>query len=144
MQNMIEILNISDASGVPRRCALAVALLAMLALAGCSPPTEVIDLHYAPKATQDAMQRVSIVPLGAPGPAVVGSIGPISGYGCAQTPEAASVAAVQQIRVKAMAQHATAVVDVLIEPDGLGVCPGGRNMIARGIAVGPRGVPSSY
>jgi hypothetical protein len=120
------------------------ALVALLAFGGCSPPTEVVDLHYAPKATTDAMQRVSILPLGRPGPAGAGSIGPIEGYGCGPTPEDASVAAEQQIRVKAMAKHATAVVDVLIEPDGLGVCPGGHNMIARGIAVGPRGVPSSY
>jgi len=121
------------------------ALMALLAFAGCSPPTEVVDLHYAPKATTDAMQHVSIVPLGRPGPAGAGSIGPIEGYGCGPTPEDASIAAEQQIRVKAMAKHATAVVDVLIEPDGLGVCPsGGHNMIARGIAVGPRGVPFSY
>ncbi len=122
----------------------ALVLVALLAIAGCGPQTEVVDLRAAPKATTEAMQRVRIVPLGARGPAVAGSIGPISGYGCGQTPEAASLAAEQQIRVKALAQHATAVVDVLIEPDGLGVCMGGHNMIARGIAVGPRGIPSSY
>jgi hypothetical protein len=104
----------------------------------------VVDLRYAPSLTTDAMQRVLIVPLGRRGPAVAGAIGPIEGYGCGPTPEEASVAAEQQIRVKALAKHATAVVDVLIEPEGLGVCPGGHNMIARGIAVGPRGIPSSY
>jgi hypothetical protein len=127
-----------------RRGATAIALLALLAFAGCSPPTEVVDLHFAPPATKEAMQRVNIVPLGLRGPPVVGSIGPISGYGCAPTPEAARLAAEDQIRVKAMAQHATAVLDVLFEPDGLGVCTGGHNILARGIAVGPRGIPPSY
>lgn len=127
-----------------RRGATGLALPALLAFGGCSPPTEVVDLHNAPVATMDAMQRVAIVPLGRPGPAVAGSIGPISGYGCGQTPEAARLAAEQQIRVKAMAQHATAVVNVLYEPDGVGACLGGHNIIAHGIAVGPRGIPSSY
>jgi hypothetical protein len=130
--------------GVCWRGARTVALIALLAFDGCSPPTEVVDLHNAPQATKDAMQRVNVVPLGMPGPAAAGSIGTVSGYGCAQTTEAASFAAMQQIRVKAMALHATAVVDVLIEPEGTGVCFGGYNMIARGIAVAPRGVPSSY
>jgi hypothetical protein len=144
MEIMTESPNIDAALDVRRRSVTAMALVALLAFAGCSPPTEVLDLHNAPQATQAAMQRVSIVPLGAPGPAVAGSIGPVSGYGCAPTPEAASVAAEQQIRAKALAQRATAVIDVLIEPDGNGVCLGGHNMIARGIAVGPRGIPSSY
>ena len=130
--------------GDRRNGTAAIVLLALLAVAGCSPPTEVVDLRYAPRVTKDAMQHVSIVPLGLRGPLFVGSIGPISGYGCAQTPEAARLAAEEQIRVKAMAQHATAVVDVLFEPDGMGVCAGGHNMLAHGIAVGPRGVPSSY
>ena len=137
-------LPIIDRSRVSRRGATPMVLTALLAFAGCSPPTEVIDLHYAPQVTKEAMQRVNIVPLGLRGPVVAGSIGPVSGYGCAPTPEAAKVAAEEQIRVKAMAQHATAVVDVLFEPDGMGVCAGGHNMLAHGIAVGPRGVPSSY
>ena len=144
MQIMTEPPTLETATGLRRCGATAMALLALLAFGGCSPPTEVVDLHYAPQTTKDAMQRVNIVPLGRLGPAVAGSIGPISGYGCAPTPEAASLAAEEQIRIKAMAQHATAVVDLLFEPDGLGVCLGGHNMIARGIAVGPRGVPSSY
>src|ERR1019366_2899351 len=142
MQMMNESTAINGGIRLCRAGATALALVALLAFGGCSPPTEVVDLRYAPKMTTDAMQRVSIVPLGRLGPPVTGSIGPIDGYGCGPTPEAASVAAEQQIRVKAMARHATAVVDVLIEPDGLGVCPGGHNMMARGIAVGPRGIPS--
>jgi hypothetical protein len=144
MQITTDFLTIENAIRIRRRGATAMALLALLALARCGPETEVLDLKYAPQATMASMQRVNIVPLGSRGPLVAGSIGPISGYGCAPTPEAAKIAAEQQIRVKAMAQHATAVVDVLIEPDGLGVCLGGHNMIARGIAVGPRGIPSSY
>jgi hypothetical protein len=127
-----------------RRGATVLVLLALLALEGCSPPTEVVDLHEAPKATTDAMRYVNIVPLGRPGPVGAGSIGPISGYGCGQTPEQARLAAEQQIRVKAMAQHATAVINVLYEPDGIGACLGGHNILAHGIAVGPRGIPSSY
>jgi hypothetical protein len=131
-------------TGVRRHSVTAMVLVGLLAFGGCSPPTEVLDLRDAPKVTQDALQRVRIVPLGVPGPAVAGSIGPVSGYGCAPTPEAASVAAEQQIRAKAIIQRATAVIDVLIEPDGTGICLGGYNMIARGIAVGPRGIPSTY
>jgi hypothetical protein len=127
-----------------RRGVAVLSLLALLLLDGCSPPTEVVDLRYAPLATQDAMQHVAIVPLGRRGPVVAGSIGPVSGFGCAPTPEAAKIAAEQQIRVKALAEHATAVVDVLFESDGMGVCLGGHNMVAHGIAVGPRGIPSSY
>jgi hypothetical protein len=131
-------------TGVRRHSVTAMVLVGLLAFGGCSPPTEVLDLRDAPKVTQDALQHVRIVPLGVPGPAVAGSIGPVSGYGCAPTPEAASVAAEQQIRAKAIIQRATAVIDVLIEPDGTGICLGGYNMIARGIAVGPRGIPSTY
>ncbi len=120
------------------------AFVLLLAAGGCGAPTEVVDLRNAPQATRDAMQRMDIAPLGTPAPPGTGSIGPVSGYACAQTSEEAGVAAVQQIRVKAIALHATAVVDVLIEPEGTGICLGGYNMIARGIAVGPRGVPSSY
>jgi hypothetical protein len=144
MQVMSESTTINGEIRLRRSGATALAFVALLAFGGCGPSTEVVDLRYAPRTTTDAMQRVNIVPLGRPGPAVAGSIGPIEGYGCGPTPEAASVAAEQQIRVKALARHATAVVDVLIEPDGLGVCPGGQNMMARGIAVGPRGIPSSY
>jgi hypothetical protein len=127
-----------------RRGVTALVLLALLALDGCGPPTEVVDLQYASLDTIDALQRVNIVPLGKRGPVVAGSIGPIFGYGCGPTPAEAKFAADQQIRVKAMTEHATAVVDVLYEPEGLGVCAGGHNMMARGIAVGPRGIPSSY
>lgn len=116
----------------------------LLAVAGCSPPTEVVDVRDAPLATREAMRRINIVPVGMRGPPAVGSIGPISGYGCAQTPEAARFAAEDQIRFKALAQHATAVVDVLFEPDGLGLCTNGHIIIAHGIAVGPRGIPLSY
>jgi hypothetical protein len=141
---MMKIARIDSATGVCRRAAAATMLLAPLVLGACSPTTEVVDLRAAPKTTTDAMQRVTIVPLGGRGLAAGGSIGPVSGLGCGQTPEAASFAAEQQLRVKAMAQHATAVVDVLIEPDGLGLCAGGHNMLAHGIAVGPRGIPPSY
>ncbi|HEX3993719.1 MAG TPA: hypothetical protein VHX39_21325 [Acetobacteraceae bacterium] len=141
---MTESSHVGSVTGVRRRSVTAMALVGLLAFGGCSPPTEVLDLRNAPQATQDALQRVRIVPLGVPGPAVAGSIGPVSGYGCAPTPEAASVAAEQQIRAKAITQRATAVIDVLIEPDGTGMCLNGYNMIARGIAVGPRGIPPSY
>jgi small neutral amino acid transporter SnatA (MarC family) len=144
MKITTESLAIDGATGVRWRGSQAVALVVFLAFAGCTPPTEVVDLHNAPQATIDAMQRVNVVPLGTPGPAGAGSIATVSGYGCAQTAEAAGLAAIQQIRVKAMALHATAVVDVLVEPEGAGVCFGGYNMIARGIAVAPRGIPSSY
>lgn len=115
----------------------------LLGLSRCAP-TEVIDLRNAPQATRDAMLRVSVLPLGKPAPPGVGSIGPIVGYGCASTTEAAERDAVEQLQAKALAMHATAVVDVLVAPEGTGLCFGGQNMVARGIAVGPRGVPPSY
>jgi hypothetical protein len=119
-------------------------IIALLALGGCTPPTEVIDLRNVPQATQDAMLQVRILPLGMPAPPGVGSIGPVTGYGCAQTPEDARSDAVRQLQVKAMGLHATAVVDVLIGPGGATSCVAGFGMIASGVAVGPRGIPSSY
>jgi hypothetical protein len=90
------------------------------------------------------MLQVRVLPLGMPAPPDAGSISPISGYGCGQTSEAASDAAVRQIRVKALRLHATAVVDVLIGPADAGVCLGGYKMVATGIAAGPRGIPPTY
>jgi hypothetical protein len=118
-------------------------IIALSALVGCAAPTDVIDLRTAPQMTQDAMLQVKILPLGMPAPAGAGSVSPVAGYGCASTTEAASEAAVRQLRVKALRLHATAVADVLIGPAEGVICVG-YNMIASGIAVAPRGLPSSY
>lgn len=116
--------------------------VALLALSGCGPPTDVIDVRDAPQATKDAMMQIRILPLGTPAPAGVGSISPVSGFGCGQTVEAASGEAVRQLRAKAMRLHATAVMDVLIGPSDLGSCFG-HGIIANGVAVAPQGLPSS-
>jgi len=119
-------------------------VVALLAMAGCTPPTEVVDLRAAPQATKDAMLQVKILPLGTPAPAGAGSVGPISGYGCAPTTEAASTEAVRQLQVKALRLRAVAVIDVLIGPADNTLCLGGQNVIASGIAVAPRGISPSY
>jgi hypothetical protein len=115
------------------------------ALVGCAPPTEVVDLSRAPQATLDAMVHVPVLPLGVPAPPGVGSVGPISAYGCGQSTTAASSDAVQQLLVKALRMQATAVVDVLIGPGGIiGPCQLGYNATASGIAVAARGVPPTW
>jgi hypothetical protein len=116
--------------------------MAVFALVGCAPPTDVIELRAAPQATKDAMLQIRILPLGAPAPAGAGAISPVSGFGCGQTVESASGEAVRQLQAKALRLHATAVMDVLIGPSDLGTCIG-HGMIANGMAVGLRGLPSS-
>jgi hypothetical protein len=124
---------------------LAVGLLAgMTLLGGCEPPVEVIDLRAAPQATRDAMLRVKILPLGAPAPLDVGSIGPVEGIGCGQNSVDAGTMAVEQLRVKALSVHATAVTDVVVGKAEFGTCMGRAGATATGVAVGPRGIPSSY
>lgn len=90
------------------------------------------------------MLQVKILPLGVPAPAGVGSVGPVSGYGCGQTPEEARGDAIRQLQIKAMQSRATAVIDVLIESAGGGVCASGNDVTANGIAVAPRGIAPSY
>lgn len=126
-----------------RRATLSFVVVA--ALVGCAPPTEVIDLSWAPQATLDAMVHVPVLPLGIPAPPGVGSVGPISAFGCGQSATAASSDAVQQLQVKALRMQATAVVDVLIGPGGIiGPCQMGYNATASGIAVAARGVPPTW
>jgi hypothetical protein len=119
-------------------------IITMLALAGCGPSTEVIDLANAPQATRDAMSQVTILPVGMPAPPGVGSIGPISGAGCGPSSQAARDEALRQLQVKAMRIHATAVVNVLIGPADSGFCLGGYNLMANGVAVAPRGISPAY
>jgi hypothetical protein len=119
-------------------------VLGMVVLGGCDPPPEVIDLQTAPQATRDAMLRVKILPLGTPAPADAGAIGPVTGLGCGQVSVDAATQAVEQLRVKAMRMHATAVMDVIIGPADFGSCMGHAGATANGIAIGPRGIPSSY
>jgi hypothetical protein len=126
-----------------RRATLSFVVVA--ALVGCAPPTEVIDLSRAPQATLDAMVHVPVLPLGIPAPPGVGSVGPISAFGCGQSATAASSDAVQQLQVKALRMQATAVVDVLIGPGGIiGPCQMSYNATASGIAVAARGVPPTW
>jgi hypothetical protein len=113
-------------------------------LAGCAPPTEVIDLQNAPEATRSAMLHVQVLPLGMPAPPNAGSIGPISAYGCGRSPAEATSDTVQQLQAKALAMHATAVADVTFGPGGLGPCQFGYSATASGIGVGPLGIPPTY
>jgi hypothetical protein len=120
------------------------ALVALAALGGCEQPIETVDLRTAPQATWDAMLKIKVIPLGSPTPSGTGAIGPVSGVGCAQASVDASGQAVEQLRVKALRLHATAVTDVLIEPGSAFTCPGNYVSVANGMAVGPRAIPSSY
>jgi hypothetical protein len=119
-------------------------VVALALLGGCEPQTDVVDLRDAPQSTRDAMLRVQILPLGTPAPTNVGAIGAVSGLGCGQSSVAAGGAAVEQLRVKALRMRATGVMDVVIGPSDMGSCMGSSGAIANGIAIGPRGIPSSY
>jgi len=120
------------------------AICVMAILAGCAPPTDVIDLRQAPQATRDAMLHVQILPLGTPAPPGVGSVGPVSAYGCGPSPADAASDAVQQLQAKALRMQATAVISVLFGPGGLGPCQLGYSVTASGIAAAARGVPPTY
>ena len=120
-------------------------ILCLLALlSGCAPPTDVVDLSQAPQVMQDAMLHVPILPLGAPLPLYAGSVGPVSAYGCGYSPADATGAAVLQLQAKALRMQATAVVDVLFAPGGIGPCQLGYSTSASGIAVAARAVPPTY
>lgn len=120
----------------------AICLLAILG--GCAPPTDVIDLQKLPQATRDAMLNVPILPLGLPTPPGVGSVGPVSAYGCGPSPSDAGSDAVQQLQAKALRMQATAVVNVLFSSGGIGPCQLGYSTIASGVAVSARGIPPTY
>jgi hypothetical protein len=128
------------------RDAIAAAILAVLlvTLAGCGPPTDVIDTSNLPAATRDAMLQVQILPLGEPVPQGVGSVGPVAGYGCGATAVDASSAAVEQLQLKAMRLHAVGVTDVLIASANSVPCYAPFAALAKGTAVAPRGVPPTY
>jgi hypothetical protein len=109
----------------------------MLALTGCSPPTEVVDLQDVPPITQYSMARVPVLPPGLPPLGEVGTIGPIEGFGCARTREDANREAVRQLQMKALQWQATAVTNVLMDPTTSLACSQAYSVIARGIAVAP-------
>ena len=120
-------------------------LAAACLVAACTAQVEVVDLRSVPQVTRDALVQVQVIPLGMHVPPGVGSIGPVTGLGCAATPSLAANEAVQQVRVKALEMHASAVGEVLITPGGFSVqCLGGYSASASGIALAARGVPSSY
>jgi hypothetical protein len=123
---------------------LAVMVAFVIVLAGCTPPAKVVELHHAPRVTRDAMADVRVLPIGMRPPVGTGSIGPITGYGCAPDPDMASDAAVEQLRIKALQLQAAAVANVLILPAGATDCVGGYGALATGTAVADWGEPSSF
>jgi hypothetical protein len=118
-------------------------ILSCLVCDGCAPSTDVLDMRTAPQVTKDAMLHVKVLPLGMAAPAGVGSISPVLGYACAPNSETAGSEAVEQLQAKALRLHADAVVDVMVGPADEGICLG-EGMIARGMAVGSRALPSAY
>ena len=125
---------------LPRKGPATRVLVALTALTACAAPTEVIDLSMTPQETWDAMLRVPVLPLGLPGPPGVGSVGPIFGYGCGSSASGAATDAVQQLQIKALRMQATAVMDVLIVPAGIGPCSAGYSVTASGTALGAWGL----
>ncbi len=125
--------------------AVAGACCAILALTGCyQPPTPVVDMSLVPEMTRDAMVQVRVLPLGAMPPMYAGSVGPVSGFGCAANPADATADAIQQLKIKTLAMRATAVIDVSIASASGTSCNYGFGAYASGIAVAPRAVPSSF
>jgi hypothetical protein len=118
--------------------------VALTALSGCAPPTEVVDLRMTPPETWDAMLRLPVLPLGVPGPTGVASVGPIFGYGCGSSASGAAIDAVQQLQIKALRMEAAAVIDVLIAPAGIGPCNAGYGVTASGTAVAAWGFPRPW
>ncbi len=135
-------------SDAGRRCTVTAVVLALAgiltAFTGCAPQIEVVDLRDVPQPTREAMTRMPIVPLGGPSPPGVGSLGPVEAYGCGQSPSVATANAVQQLQIKALQMHATAVVDVLFDQGGGNGSCQGNGTTANGIGVAPRGIPPSY
>jgi hypothetical protein len=129
---------------LPRKGPATRVLVALTALAACAAPTEVIDLSMTPQETWDAMLEVPVLPLGLPGPPGVGSVGPIFGYGCGSSASGAATDAVQQLQIKALRMQATAVMDVLIVPAGIGPCSAGYSVTASGTAVAAWGLPHPW
>lgn len=118
------------------RCATAAGLAILVAtLAGCAPPTDVVDLRAVPQATRDAMLQVPILPLGVTVPAGVTWFSQIEGYGCGNTPVDATNAAVEQLQIKALVVHAAAVVNVLMQPADGFACNAPYGAIATGTTV---------
>lgn len=117
----------------------------VLALAACAqPPAEVVDMTNVPELTRDAMVQVRVLPLGVSAPMYAGSVGPVSGFGCAANPADAAADAIQQLKIKALQMRATAVIDVSISTAGGTACANGYGAHAAGIAVAARGVPSTF
>jgi hypothetical protein len=124
-----------------RRAPATCVLVVLTTLTACAAPTETVDLSMTPQETWDAMLRMPVVPLGLPGPPGVASVGPVFGYGCGSSASGAATNAVQQLQIKALRMQATAVMDVLIVPAGLGPCSAGYSATASGTAMsawGPR------
>ena len=122
----------------------ALAMLGLLTLGGCNPPTTIVDIGSAPQMTRDAMLNVMILPLGMQTPPGVGSVGPVSGFGCGATPVDASGAAVEQLRIKALEMRATGVVDVMLQSSTSTPCQGGYGVLGNGSAVAPRAMPPTW
>jgi hypothetical protein len=129
---------------LPRKWLAACMLVALTALTACAAPTEVINLSMTPHETWDAMLRVPVLPLGLPGPPGVASVGPIFGYGCGSSASGAATDAVQQLQIKALRMQATAVMDVLIAPAGIGPCSAGYSATASGTALAAWGRPRPW
>jgi hypothetical protein len=92
-------------------------------------------LRDVPEATRDAMLQMPVLPLGVAAPAGVTWFGQIEGYGCGNTPIAASSAAVQQLQIKALMVHAAAVVNVLMQPADGFACNAPYGAVASGTTV---------
>ena len=115
------------------------------------PQISVVELVRASDTSEHRIEQISdtavqvrVLPLGVSVPMYAGSVGPVSGFGCAANPADATADAIQQIKIKALQMRATAVIDVSISSAAGTACSYGFGAHAAGIAVAARGVPSSF
>ena len=115
------------------------------------PQISVVELVRASDTSEHRIEQISdtavqvrVLPLGVSVPMYAGSVGPVSGFGCAANPADATADAIQQIKIKALQMRATAVIDVSISSAAGTACSYGFGAHAAGIAVAARGVPSTF
>ncbi len=120
-----------------RRLTRVVLTLALALPGGCAPPTQVIDLRDVSPAERVVIADMPIVPLGVAPPQGLGSVAPVTGFGCGNSRKAAHDRAVQQLRIKALQLRATTVIDVLVQPSDSHVCLFDYGALAHGVAAAP-------
>jgi uncharacterized protein YbjQ (UPF0145 family) len=95
--------------------------LAALALGGCAPFVEQVDLKHATPTERDGALAVRIFEGGSATPKIIKRIGDVDSYSCKHLltdPPASKGNALQQLRLKASRMGANAVVEVVFDTRG--------------------------